>query len=52
MLCAFVAENHGNIIFTTGQISACVYETPGSFVRKCAKTVFASFKGYYDTHAC
>ena len=38
--------------FTTGQIYACMYETPRSFVRKCAKTMFAGFKGYVLQHAC
>ena len=38
--------------FTTGQNVPCVRETPGIFVRKCAKTIFAGFKVYSETHAC
>ena len=38
--------------FTKEQIYACVSETYGSIVKKCAKTIFAVFKGFSEMHAC
>ena len=36
--------------FTTGQISACVYETPGSFVMQVSKVITTPMHANSDTH--